>query len=471
MSKRAADVLAATPRVRGVKRCCGIIGGALNRIVRAIDRNEIASVHVRHEKAGAFAASAEALFIGRLQFRYRVRVATLASCIAGFLTQCAMVDTIHGRFDSINQSSAYAKNQSILLNIVRSSQNVPLNFVAVSRISGSTQTQLGGGLPSMLVGPYPIATGVPFATNAAGTTFNVVEPALTRDVGLNSTTLNASTNAANSFDLTVLDSKQFYQALLSPIDLVTLDGFIRQGYSHELLYRLFFDSIRRTVSGRTVEFRNEPMAPCETVGGQQRCFKDVIDGSVASGLSIETLTVSNTGAAAAKAATTVYSRMCFDPVLAREFLSKHPDFRSPFLHEAGRPRCGIWPSEVRTGKRRETDTWNFDINDTPPVHVEVSLRSTFGVYRFLGRVLATEATEDVRLREDTNLGEDTRILAVTDGSDGPCFVSISYEGKHYCVPKNGAESTKRIFSLLTQLLALKTQPSDLVATPVVRVTP
>jgi hypothetical protein len=38
---------------------------------------------------------------------------------------------------------------------------------------------------------------------------------LTRDVGLNSATLNASTNAANSFDITVLDSKQFYQALLS----------------------------------------------------------------------------------------------------------------------------------------------------------------------------------------------------------------------------------------------------------------
>ena len=101
----------------------------------------------------------------------------------------------------------------------------------------------------MLVGPYPIATGAPFATSVAGTTFNVVEPSLTRNVGLNSTTLNASTNAANSFDLTVLDSKHFYQALLSPIDLVTFDAFIRQGYTHELLYRLFVDSIRRTVAG------------------------------------------------------------------------------------------------------------------------------------------------------------------------------------------------------------------------------
>jgi hypothetical protein len=399
----------------------------------------------------------------------------MASCVAGFLTHCAMVDTIDGRFDKINRSSAYARNQSILLNIVRSSRNVPLNFTAVSRISGSTQAQLGGGLPSMLVGPYSIATGAPFATNAAGTTFNVVEPALTRDVGLNSSTLNAATNTANSFDLTVLDSKQFYQALLSPIDLVTLDAFIRQGYSHELLYWLFIDSIRRTVSGRTVEYRNQPRAPCETVSGQRRCFKDVIDSAVASGLSIETLTVSNIGAAAAKSSTTVYARMCFDPVLAQQFRSEHPDFRPTFLYTPGQPRCGTWPPEAKAGKLRsaETDTLNFEITDAPygPVHVELLPRSTFGVYRFLGRILAAEATEDIRLREDTNLAEDTRLLAVTDGSGGPCFVSTSFENKFYCVPENGAESTKRIFSLLVQLLALKTQTGDLIATPVVRVTP
>jgi hypothetical protein len=406
--------------------------------------------------------------------RYRGRVgAGVAACFAGFLTHCAMVDTINGRFDKINRSSAEARNQSILLNIVRSSENAPLNFIAASRISGSTQTQLGGGLPSMLVGPYPIATGAPFATNAAGTVLNVVEPQLTRDVGLNSATLNASTNAANSFDLTVLDSKQFYQALLSPIDLITLDAFIRQGYSHELLYRLFFDSIRRTVSGRTVEYRNDPRARCETVGDQQRCFKDVVDGAVAAGLSIETLTVPNIGAAAAKASPTVYARMCFDPVLAEAFRTEHPDFKSTFPRVGGQPRCGIWPPEMKAGKQRnaETDSLIFDIQETPPVRVEIFPRSTFGVYRFLGRILAADVARDVRLRDDTNLGEDTRLLAITDGSDGPCFVSISVEGKFYCVPKNGAESTKRIFSLLTQLLALKTQTGDLNPTPVVRVTP
>jgi hypothetical protein len=87
--------------------------------------------------------------------------------------------------------------------------------------------------------------------------------------------------------------------------------------------------------------RNEPTAPCETVGGQQRCFKGVVDAAVAAGLSIETLTVSKTGAAAAKASTTVYARMCFDPVSAQTFASEHPDFRSTLVRVPGRPRCGI----------------------------------------------------------------------------------------------------------------------------------
>jgi pyruvate dehydrogenase (quinone) len=66
MSKRVADVLVETLQAAGVKRCYGIIGDTLNRIAHAIDRSEIEWVQVRHEEAGAFAASAEALLTGEL---------------------------------------------------------------------------------------------------------------------------------------------------------------------------------------------------------------------------------------------------------------------------------------------------------------------------------------------------------------------------------------------------------------------
>jgi hypothetical protein len=78
MSKRVADVLVETLQAAGVKRCYGIIGDTLNRIANAIHESKIEWVHMRHEEAGAFAASAEAQFTGEL-------VACAGSCGPGSL--------------------------------------------------------------------------------------------------------------------------------------------------------------------------------------------------------------------------------------------------------------------------------------------------------------------------------------------------------------------------------------------------
>jgi pyruvate dehydrogenase (quinone) len=78
MSKRVADVVIETLQAAGVKRCYGIVGDTLNRIAHAIHESEIDWVHMRHEEAGAFAASAEGQFTGEL-------VACAGSCGPGSL--------------------------------------------------------------------------------------------------------------------------------------------------------------------------------------------------------------------------------------------------------------------------------------------------------------------------------------------------------------------------------------------------
>ena len=51
----------------GVKRIYGVVGDSLNSIVDAVHKNKkIEWIHVRHEEAGAFAASAEAQLTGSL---------------------------------------------------------------------------------------------------------------------------------------------------------------------------------------------------------------------------------------------------------------------------------------------------------------------------------------------------------------------------------------------------------------------
>jgi pyruvate dehydrogenase (quinone) len=66
VSKKVADVIIETLQAAGVKRCYGIVGDTMNQIAHSIYRSKIEFVQMRHEEAGAFAASAEALLTGSL---------------------------------------------------------------------------------------------------------------------------------------------------------------------------------------------------------------------------------------------------------------------------------------------------------------------------------------------------------------------------------------------------------------------
>ena len=58
MSQLVAEIIVETLREAGVQRCYGIVGDTLNRIAEEIEKSDIEWVHMRHEEAGAFAATA-----------------------------------------------------------------------------------------------------------------------------------------------------------------------------------------------------------------------------------------------------------------------------------------------------------------------------------------------------------------------------------------------------------------------------
>jgi hypothetical protein len=65
--------------------------------------------------------------------------------------------------------------------------------------------------------------------------------------------------------------------------------------------------------------------------------------------------------------------------------------------------------------------------------------------------------------------DDPKLLTIVPaGAQEPCFVHTWFIDGDWCVPERGASNTKRIFSLLAELLALKTQAADLAITPAVR---
>jgi hypothetical protein len=217
----------------------------------------------------------------------RVVAALCLWAIASLLSACAFVDTVDPRYDSINRSTAKARNESILLNIVRASHDAPLNFVAFSKVSGQTIVTANAGLPQFNLGPF-------FPVFGFGNSTNLLSPPNPqRAFTLSNNTLGGSTNANNNFDISVLETKDFYNGLLRPVDLPELNYFIRQGYPRELLFWLFTESVRVTTPGQpTVEFLNDPdpRLACQPTPVGERCFSHMVDIAIASGLTVETRT-------------------------------------------------------------------------------------------------------------------------------------------------------------------------------------
>ena len=418
-----------------------------------------------------------------------LRVRVLGAALLGAaLCSCAIVDKVEPRYDNVNRATAEARNDSILLNIVRAAHDAPLNFVAFSKISGQMYAGASAGLPQFLLGPTPVAGSLPTPG---------------RDVILSNTTLNTQTSATNSFDISLLESKDFYNALLRPVGLPTLNYFIRQGYSRQLLFWLFADSVEETIHGRTYGYRFVPGKDvaygheydrdggggCNRPYGVKKCFGDLVDIAYLTGLAVETRTMAGGGGAASGSKSrgsggssggrsgsgfSIHGRFCFDPVLSNLALhemapARIKELRHLIWSTRLLPRCrGPWSTRARANG--ELDTLEFTQPGTPvgTVQYRIITRSTFGIYQFLGRLLAHQAAaDDISLVSD---GGDARLLTVVKSGAPRCFNQVSYFDGEYCVPEN-AKYTKQIIQLLAQLLALQTQTGDLAITPTVRITP
>jgi hypothetical protein len=386
----------------------------------------------------------------------RVRVTLYVALAAACMGGCGVVDTIHPRHETINFTTERARNESILLNIIRASQDIPLNFVAFSSIAGTSQLGASVGLP-----------GATFA------------PHVTPTIDIGASTLSGSGTASTQFSISTFETKDFYNALLRPVDLPTLSYFIRQGYPRELLFWLFTDSVEEVVMGRSYEYKYFPGHPeksCHTVLGRRKCATDMIATAVALGLSVETRTINKPTADPTRTMPVIYARFCFDVLLRnRDELANTEEGRiemarlKKLLWSPNHlPACrSAWQPGTTNSNDAITDTLEFVQTGTPvgTIRYRITPRSTFAIYEFLGALMATGESDGLILTEPT----DRTLLTISSGSsEGGCFQEAWYRGQTYCIP-NQAKNTKRIVQLLAQLVALQTTTQDLAVTPLVRV--
>jgi len=424
------------------------------------------------------------------------RVLLVGALLGGVLGACAMVDPVDNRYDTVARSLAKARNESIFLNLVRASHDYPLSFVTVANVTPTLTNTTSFALPSFLLGP-----------TFHGTSGTSLPTSVDRDVIFGNTTAGNTTAVSTNFNVSTQETSAFYQGFLKPIDLQTLNYFIRQGYPRELLFWLFTDSFQLKKGDDRYGYHYDPPDDfgCSREDPLHRCFIDWVHSATLAGLTVEERTVQSPSSAGGgggggpektgstgKPTTTAYARFCLDRILGEQAAATLP--REVFVSQTSLRNLDVpirllyvnkqlicredWDQEQFAGPQPDTLPLKFGTTDFTIVP-----RSAYGVFKFLGALMKVErehippapfayippgrqyAQQSPRLE---TVHEDPRLITVVQNLGGECFVHTWFIDGDYCVPEDAA-TTKQIFGLLAQLIAIQTAANDLSITPVVRV--
>jgi hypothetical protein len=385
-----------------------------------------------------------------------------ALALGSLLAGCTLVDTVDKRADWMNESVTRFRNQNILRNIVRSARDEPLSFAALSSVQGHNTSQ--NTFPTFP--PIDWAAGIVKGTTGAG---------------------SSQYNVSSDFTLNPVDDSGTYAALIAPLDASTIALFTqRSGYQTNFLYLLFFDKIRiADADGRVLaQFYSNSVA----FDTSEMCLGDRKNGFCGprNMLAYTLLAYLDLRFNIEKGALTGQSRrprtqICFErgsPAPGRwTDLQLRPTGGKIALPAKGAKATasycdedGTWfagtPGDTATKGKGPGTGANYVIYDARnKVWIELSTRSTWGIYQFLGTLadnLVHKNGRHVRLVQPGYIDnrDELIVLDIAKGrASGDCFVDAEMDDRTtYCVP-NGPSSrmTRAAFVVLHQLTALQRQ--------------
>ena len=135
------------------------------------------------------------------------------------LAGCAAVDSFSSRATTYNQQAETIKENQLMLNVMRSAYREPLQFSDFTQVTG--QATVSG----------TAAFTLPF--NATPPTFGHADTALPA----------ATISGTQAFTVANLDTQEFYQGILSPIPITSIDYYLEQGFPEALLLTLVINRV------------------------------------------------------------------------------------------------------------------------------------------------------------------------------------------------------------------------------------
>lgn len=391
----------------------------------------------------------------------------LGICVGLTVASCAAVDQYGSRVDDANINSQDALNREILLNVLRASNRQPLNFIAVTQITGGQSETVNTGLPTITIGP---------AQTVAQHQFQVSNSVMSGVTG--------------GYQSNPLVSTAFQTAMLSPITpreaALLLAAHPREPVFNAVLRQITFRQIG--AGGKVYTFTGDaindsPEVNCTDLvaaaSGEQmkamvkRCnysmFVNYLGVFVLAGLSVELLPAppsksarpavagNNTDSSADKSTTpTAVGHICFNP--------------SQSIEGSPQPQCGtlaVGPDGTKVRTPTLVSAAGFG-----EVEVEFGFRSPIGAFNHFGDLVREPAynvanyhTKESRLI----IRPDEPYIDIVRGAAGSCFSGISYGGAYYCVPSDSTH-TAMLFDILIQLRNMSIQSTDLNSAFTVRLT-
>jgi hypothetical protein len=383
------------------------------------------------------------------------------------LIACGCIDsTLAPRAYDINQGTQNLRESAILLNIVRASRSEPLNFVALSKYTGTGSVSLNESASINAYARHPTTVSI-------GQIFG------------------SSVNAGqgNAFDVGTLENKDFYGGFMSPLDLEGLNLLMNAGLSKELVLLSVLDGFRIRLGGRSLLFVNNPDDDAPWSGGScaslyngtENAFEPVavrpiwreLDAckyqkflyflrvAVRWGVTVEAGSAGPKPKGKSAEPSGVQYFVCYDPAVAQENgLPGRPDAPGA---------CG---SKNRDPSQTRAFQFRFQFN-TPIEGVAPVVRSPYAVFQYYGHLLANQKHAPVQLSEFSRRKDqrrEARLLTIEQGGTD-CFAETFYAGARYCVPNEKTKNTKEIFVLLNTLVAISTNRSALPVSPTFVLTP
>ncbi len=403
--------------------------------------------------------------------RVRNKLRTLGCVVLSLsLCSCATLVDFSSWHVGYNNSVERARNQLMLLNIVRASENMPLLFTGVQVVRGNGQNTVGGGVGGTWSATDAGAIGGTSVTNALAPSVNF-----------------AVTSGFN-FDVVVLDSAEFLQGLLTPISVLTFDHYARMGIPEELLVHLLVQNITFTADGQpTVTYHNEPLSR------DYKLFRGIVASLIDQGITTEvgSSASESIGPLLTDADLKAGGATEFAKTLPGLFLAKVPGgyrffrpggsianfcFMGPENGQTAVPQESLCAqSPVRKTGRTKAGTESIDksVLRTANAAMSVQMRTTSGVFNYLGNLarhqaeygadILTLSSPEAMAYQSQSLGRS--MFHVLKNQPGQYDIaSVEYRGTVYSLPLKGEGYSATVLLVLTQLFSLSKSVNSIPST-------